>query len=632
MTVRRPISTPPVLPIPDHISTHIVLPQQGLTRKEGFTNLKTSEKAKGQDTQPDQQENKEALATRKKNQGKAIQQSLLAQLQADKKEENASLSSDGPPFPIPPRKSSLHWRTSGHLTRASCLPGMREQIAEDPASSASGYAVGNSPFLNQPSRPGSNDQAHVHDASFMEPVLFESPEGSIDGFGHDPADGNNALFLNFPRNAFPGSAQDAIASALTEPVLCESPVESLANFEMGFPHASEETGKGKASDIESQAARIDSFDLKFPQGLKTNSPLSKPISLAQLDPFVTKQLENILGTSLSLENPDLRPALDRHIQGLTNFLEMIQLYRKANLQPDNEISLRDGHFSPHVAAMENFRHPTLKMAHFDNLSSFVDCLKESIDSNSPLPSRVLVRTGDNENVTHHQLAIDIVNEDGKLSLIAIEPANIWQRGVQQGMKRLNAELSRLEHRPYIWSYLATNLQNSENDCTPIGFSFCKKMADEEEFMRDLHRKQLTGKTLRPSTEDATFKEIEKTAVPSPQHLHEVIAKTDIFPISFLKHAQSPSKVDSYLKARPENSEVKVNKAHADKPAQTLKERVVSYVSKEGRVKPGKNGHGEKILNYSLSAEVKRETTIIDTLQFFKNLRESLQGNVAGHAS
>jgi hypothetical protein len=352
----------------------------------------------------------------------------------------------------------------------------------------------------------------------------------------------------------------------------------------------------------------------------------------QLNPLVRKQLGGILGTSLSPDNSELAPALDRQIRGLSDFLQAIQRYRIADRPSDKALSLLDGEFLAHVTAMENHRNPKLQASAFDNLSSFVDHLQNRFEDYDNRLRRHRVRTG-MEDETHHNITIDVIKKRGMLSLIALDPAGMWLREVKRAMNTLNTELLRLGH-PYKWSYISLNLQSRNHDCTPLSGSITNKAADEEEFIGGLHDKQMEGEPLciRPESDASEmYRGHESSAIESPHNLHEVVAQTHDFPWRFLKHAQEPSTIAEYLEARPEYADIKVNKEHPDKPAQTLPERQESHIPPDGRLKdPTKReSFANKKLYYSLSSEKRREKSVTATLEFFKDLRAALPAAVTG---
>jgi hypothetical protein len=334
------------------------------------------------------------------------------------------------------------------------------------------------------------------------------------------------------------------------------------------------------------------------------------------------KIENILGMSLTPQNAEeadaLREALDREIAGLTHYQSKVKTFQKEKKQPDLTITKLDVQYSAHMLAMETVRHPDLNAAHFDNLPELVGHLQEHLENGKPLVRQALVRCGKDEEEADHHVAFDIVNMDGTLSLIGIEPANLVHSVVRRAIERVNDALKELEpQHSYKWSFIASNVQNSERGCLMFGFSNAKKMNDEKPFMDGLHKKQIAGEPFyEPGPDHVYFEELENDIKGASTNMHQAAAEGgDFLPLRMFKHAQSPGSIEAMGNSRPEVYTVPVNKPKDDRKAQSLYDRVDSH--SEPRRK------GLRTINYSTSSEEKRADTVKKTKDLFEELRANV---------
>lgn len=350
----------------------------------------------------------------------------------------------------------------------------------------------------------------------------------------------------------------------------------------------------------------------------------------ELNDTAGAQLEAILGMSLTPKSAGeaeaLRAVLDSHIEKISHYIDLCKSYKAQNKQPGEDISRLDGQLAPHMVAMENIRHPKLGMMHFDGLPQFMTHLRAHVETGAPLARRVLVRTGEDDEETLHHVYIDVVNRNGKLSLIVLEAANLNTPAVKHGLDTVDEALQDLQSTPYSWSYLATNNQNSEYDCLQFVLSLGKKSSDHEEFMDSLHDKQLAGQALHPSEPESYIAEWEQSVMEGRSNMHcAMVDAGPLLPLAFFKHMQPPAGVDALLAVRPQDANVPVNKPHPqdNRPAQTLEERTKAHIPEEGRERTRIKPLQRARTFYSLSIEEKRLVTAEKTLALFKHLRDSI---------
>jgi hypothetical protein len=350
----------------------------------------------------------------------------------------------------------------------------------------------------------------------------------------------------------------------------------------------------------------------------TNAPARR----WKMNDVARAKLENILGMSLAPHNAEqadaLRAALDREIAGLTHYEKEVETFQKEKKQPDETITRLDAQYCDHMLAMETIRHPDLDTAHFDNLPGLIKHLREHLENGQPLARQALVRCGKDEEESDHHVAFDIVNRDGTLSLIGIEPANLVHSVVRRSIEHVNDALEELAPRhPYKWSFIASNIQNSERGCLMFGLSNAKKMNDEKPFMDGLHKKQIAGEPFyEPGPDHEDFEALENDIKGASTNMHQAAAEGgDFLPLRMFKLAQSPRGIEAMGNSRPEVYTVPVNKPKDDREAQALYDRVASH--SEPRRK------GLRTINYSTSSEEKRADTVKKTKSLFEELRANV---------
>jgi hypothetical protein len=152
------------------------------------------------------------------------------------------------------------------------------------------------------------------------------------------------------------------------------------------------------------------------------------------------------------------------------------------------------------------------------------------------------------------------------------------------------------------------------------------MDDEGEFFDKMHDKLYNGQPLNSDAHIKPRKADKEEAMDIAEEMFKDGLKNisqispdakHFFPLSFYKHSHSPKDVGELLGRQPEKSETKVNKAHPDRPAQTLPERVDAHIPEGGRK------HGDGTFKYSISIEEKRLDEIDKTIEFFRGLKKTL---------
>jgi hypothetical protein len=393
----------------------------------------------------------------------------------------------------------------------------------------------------------------------------------------------------------------------------------------------------KVEDIEKKTKRLEGVrqttkvPVYRPATLQTSSAGSskevlpdKP--LGHLPQRSYRQVMVILGQSDSasaLDIPALITCLDKEIGELEAYEAQAKQALDENKQPRKEISRSDAKFARHIVAMYNADDPNLNAEVFNSPPELIRYIKENAEDFSRL--RALFRMGSTSDVLHHSAA-DIRVKHGKPTILCADPSNFAQQNIVRSVIAMNDALEDLPEENRACGYVGVGAQNSPGDCVPFAASFLKKMVDEEEFMNGMHDKLNNGQPLddephiRPRSEErAIAMEIAEEMIKDELNniSQSVPDARHFFPLSFYKHAHSPKDIEELLERQPDKSAAKVNKAHPDRPAQTLAERVAGHIPKEGRT------HNDKTVKYSISIEKKRLEEISETIEFFKGLKKTL---------
>ncbi|EDI0785121.1 YopJ family acetyltransferase [Salmonella enterica] len=195
--------------------------------------------------------------------------------------------------------------------------------------------------------------------------------------------------------------------------------------------------------------------------------------------------------------------------------------------------------------------------------------------------------GENECLAHfvvnmgeggtHYSAFEFLKKDEKLSIIGIEPSTTRSLGASLlAIRTSQAVKSVLPDASFI--FIETDLQRSNGGCGIFSLFLVKKMFKERTAMLELHEKNISG----------AFESYNGV-------INQNISDT-LIPPSFMKHAQSPKRLNYYLDKNPLATKLVINNK-----GETLKERqnrLIVTIENKG-----------KQITYSNSIEVKRKIEI-----------------------
>ncbi|MFC7518934.1 YopJ family acetyltransferase [Herbaspirillum sp. GCM10030257] len=325
----------------------------------------------------------------------------------------------------------------------------------------------------------------------------------------------------------------------------------------------------------------------------------------------------------------LRTNLASEINGLQKYRHLVSQRLGDNTQSNKAIAESDIQYARHTIARYNAENPKLNAEVFDSPSGLINYIKKHNGDFSRL--RALLRMGNAGNTLHHA-AVDICNKDGALTLLFVDPANLAEPNIARAAMAINDALSELSELGPKTGYVAVGAQNSPADCIQFSESYLKKMANEEDFFNKLHeRLRANGERLNeeehmpPSKAgSAEAMEIAKELIENElENINQVIPDArHFFPLSFFKHSHSQKDIEELFVRREAEKQIKVNKDHENRPAQTLLERVATNIPAEGRK------HGDSVKRYSISIEKKRLDEIDKTIAFFKQLEKSLPAQLS----
>jgi hypothetical protein len=248
---------------------------------------------------------------------------------------------------------------------------------------------------------------------------------------------------------------------------------------------------------------------------------------------------------------------------------------------------------PFLIEAQNARTPNLNLLYLDSMFALGEHIQGG--GKGPIHQRALVRAHQPDNTTYHHFAVDIFQEHGSASLIAIDTVN-------QSALSLStwAMLNERRGQVVVKSLLVTETQNSGVDCIIFGLSHAKKMADEAPRFVGWHRLQLAGKAITEGEKNIAC------GFDIYVHGHEML------PLAFSKHVQSSTVLRKII-AKRSDAEQPVNKA-----GQTLAQRFES--------KTVTRRADDRALTYSASIEFKRQLFIDQAIHYFEaTLKQSALG-------
>lgn len=241
--------------------------------------------------------------------------------------------------------------------------------------------------------------------------------------------------------------------------------------------------------------------------------------------------------------------------------------------PGSIVAPKDQKFMSELLHLANDKKNGLNAHYCNSPLEMVEKIKELLKDNKH-SSRFVVNMGEDG---IHFSAFEFFKKNENISIIGIEPATTQGMGSSLLAFRALTAVKR-EFPDAAFAFVETDMQRSSGDCGIFSLFLVKKMFKEAPFMRSLHEKNISGEL--------------KT---SCGILEKDIANK-LIPPSFMKHTQSPSRLEAYLRDNDYARELSVNKK-----GETLKERQSrNIVTIE---------NNEKNITYSNSIEIKRQKEI-----------------------
>lgn len=242
------------------------------------------------------------------------------------------------------------------------------------------------------------------------------------------------------------------------------------------------------------------------------------------------------------------------------------------LRPSTAAS-KDKQFMVDFLSLANEKRHDLNAHYCDSPLEMMEKIKSLLEENKS-SARFVVNMG--EGGTHFS-AFEFLKTNDKLSVIGLEPATVNGMGPALLALRSKQAIGK-EFPDASFAFIETDLQRSNGECGMFSLFLVKKMLKEQSAMQQLHEENISGNF---KTEYGVLNKDEANA---------------LIPPSFMKHTQSPSRLEAYLNINPSARDIPVNKK-----GETLKERQDRHI-----VSIENNG---KEIKYSNSIEVKRKTEI-----------------------
>lgn len=256
------------------------------------------------------------------------------------------------------------------------------------------------------------------------------------------------------------------------------------------------------------------------------------------------------------------------------YLEVVNLALNEGQQLRPNISARnDQDFMEAFLCLANEKKDGLNAHYCNSPGDMTHKIQELLKDNHN-SARFVVNMGDDG---IHFSAFEFFKKDEKLSVIGIEPATIQGYGSSLLAKRASYAVRR-DFPSSSFAFIEADLQRSNGDCGMFSLFLVKKMLKEEDKMQALHEKNLAGELKE------NYGIVYKTTANA------------FLPPSFMKHAQSPKRLEYYL-----NDNLDARVQPVNKKGETL-------ISRQNRHIVTVQDDDKKI-TYSNSIEVKRQIEI-----------------------
>ncbi|HEX7912986.1 MAG TPA: YopJ family acetyltransferase [Paraburkholderia sp.] len=202
----------------------------------------------------------------------------------------------------------------------------------------------------------------------------------------------------------------------------------------------------------------------------------------------------------------------------------------------------DAAILPAIVAAENARSPALSLTLLSPKEDFASWLKAT----RPARARVMFPMPGNDG---HYVTADIRRIGGKTSVIVIEPLSLKDNADLKDSTRDKYEkrtlplLKKALKSDVTLSVLTVDTQKSTNDCRVFALSAAAKLTDHASLINSLHQQNLSRQPIRTALgQDAE--------VLASTRKVRVLDGKGILPPAFVKHSQSRTTLNNWLKANP----------------------------------------------------------------------------------
>ncbi|MEA9733355.1 YopJ family acetyltransferase [Xanthomonas campestris pv. campestris] len=230
----------------------------------------------------------------------------------------------------------------------------------------------------------------------------------------------------------------------------------------------------------------------------------------------------IMAGRVSFPSSSSGPTLAAQLQDFIEALEHAE--RQGKQYPAAEL---DQKFQPQVVAAQNHIHPNLDVKVFDASASEPNALRQAI-VNTGRGQRwravVNVERIHGKGAPSHGIAVDVSGGRGKVSVLAVD--SVW--GCTDTLSVMTAALKGVKNATL--TILNTGTQKDVINCKTFALANAKAMADNDDLMVDLHKKNLRGKIV--GTGD-TINDVDVT----------IARGSDVLDASFFQHTTSKDVFD-----------------------------------------------------------------------------------------
>ena len=305
------------------------------------------------------------------------------------------------------------------------------------------------------------------------------------------------------------------------------------------------------------------------------------------------------------------PALDAYAADATRLV-------KKKLQPKAEMTRLDMENLPALVAVENSRHPGLKLRHYSNPLDFLDSLPRVPEGSS----RAIVCLANGGNLITHHATVDVQKLAGQHPTFIVLEASTLNKNTFKPQRQLLTAMGRRGIDTSRLALVEVGAQKSPNDCVMYCLNFALKALKNAAVFDDLHRNLAETGTLRPdisfeqhfALSEDIIKERSEQKVKGYLETIAFAAGPLVLPPDFFKHTSSLAVAEKVSALAAQNcapgelpATSRVNSMRHEQP-ESLTQRVEAFVVTR-RDNNGKFTYSSSIEGFRLQeiARAKRRT-------------------------